>query len=70
MCTGGPISWPLRSPDLSPLHFLSWSYVKNKLYSSKVMSIQHVGVFMATAELQVGCIPRYKRAHIKIVYTK
>ena len=25
---GGPISWPPRSPDLTPLDFFFWGYVK------------------------------------------
>ena len=25
---GGPISWPLRSPDLTPLNFYLWSTLK------------------------------------------
>uniref|UniRef100_V5G1N2 DUF4817 domain-containing protein n=1 Tax=Anoplophora glabripennis TaxID=217634 RepID=V5G1N2_ANOGL len=29
---GGPISWPPRSPDLTPLDFFVWGYVKDKVY--------------------------------------
>jgi len=25
--TNGPIKWPLRSPDLTPLDFFSWGYL-------------------------------------------
>ena len=31
----GPISWPPRSPDLTPLDFFFWSYVKKKVYHPK-----------------------------------
>lgn len=28
----GPISWPPRSPDLSPLDFYLWGHTKNEVY--------------------------------------
>jgi hypothetical protein len=28
--------WPPRSPDITPLHFLMWSYVKSTVYESPV----------------------------------
>jgi hypothetical protein len=30
-----PISWPFRSPDLIPLNFLLWDYVKEHMYYSQ-----------------------------------
>jgi hypothetical protein len=27
-----PIPWPLRSPDLTPLDFFSWGFVKDRVY--------------------------------------
>jgi hypothetical protein len=33
---GGPITWPPCSPDLTPLNFLLWGYVKDKVYSQRV----------------------------------
>ena len=33
---GGPISWPPRSPDVTPLDFFLWSYVKSRVYESQV----------------------------------
>ena len=32
---GGPIPWPRRSPDLSPLEFFLWGYIKNIVYAEK-----------------------------------
>ena len=34
--TGGPIPWPPRSPDLSPLDFFLWGYIKNIVYAEKI----------------------------------
>lgn len=28
----GPVSWPARSPDITPLDFYLWGYVKNEVY--------------------------------------
>jgi len=39
---GGPISWPPRSPDLSPLDFFLWGYIKNIVYAEKIRNIQHL----------------------------
>jgi len=30
--TQGPIRWPARSPDLTPMDFFLWGYLKNKVY--------------------------------------
>ncbi|EFN89314.1 hypothetical protein EAI_05291, partial [Harpegnathos saltator] len=31
----GAIEWSARSPDLSPLDFFLWGYLKNKVYATK-----------------------------------
>ena len=33
---GGPHHWPARSPDLSPLDYCVWGWVKELVYSVKV----------------------------------
>lgn len=30
---GGPVPWPPRSPDLTPLDFFLWGYIKNYVYA-------------------------------------
>ena len=32
---GGPINWPARSPDLTPLDFFLWGYVKDEVYRTR-----------------------------------
>jgi len=39
---GGPIPWPPRSPDLSPLDFSLWRYIKNIVYAENIRNIQHL----------------------------
>lgn len=33
---GGPLLWPPRSPDITPLDFFFWGYVKERVYATKV----------------------------------
>jgi len=32
----GPIEWPPRSPDLPPLDFYVWGYMKDKVYAVQI----------------------------------
>jgi hypothetical protein len=41
---GGPIAWPPRSPDLTPLDFFLWGYVKSIVYQVKIKDLQHLTV--------------------------
>lgn len=36
---GGPISWAPRSPDLTPLDFCLWGYIKTNIYKTKVKDL-------------------------------
>ncbi|CAH1975825.1 unnamed protein product [Acanthoscelides obtectus] len=33
--TNGPIQWPPRSPDLNPLDYFLWGYLKNQIYKRR-----------------------------------
>jgi len=35
---GGTISWPPRSPDLTPMDFFVWGYLKERVYHQEVNS--------------------------------
>ena len=39
---GGPIAWPPRSPDLTPLDFFLWRHVKNVVYINPVNTRQEL----------------------------
>jgi hypothetical protein len=39
---GGPIAWPHRSPDLTPLAFFFQGYVKNIVYQVKINCLQRL----------------------------
>lgn len=36
----GPIEWPARSPDLTPLDFFLWGYLKSKVYKEKPQNLE------------------------------
>jgi hypothetical protein len=35
----GPIAWPPRSPDLTPLDFFLWGYIRDLVYQTKVQDV-------------------------------
>ncbi|XP_036145604.1 uncharacterized protein LOC118646565 [Monomorium pharaonis] len=39
---GGPLRWPPRSPDLSPLDFFLWGYLKEKVYAKQPENVEEV----------------------------
>jgi len=38
----GPTPWPPRSPDITPLDFFLWEYVKDKVFSTPVPDITNL----------------------------
>lgn len=36
---GGPIAWPPRSPDFTPLDFFAWGFIKHVVYMRKVRNL-------------------------------
>lgn len=38
----GPIAWPARSPDLTPLDFFLWGYIKTKVYIKNPQNIDYL----------------------------
>lgn len=39
---GGPVTWPPRSPDLNPLDYFLWGYLKHLVYSVRVDNLQQL----------------------------
>ena len=46
---GGPVAWPARSPDLTPLDIFLWGHVKSVLYINPVNTRQELIERMFTA---------------------
>lgn len=38
----GPLEWPARSPDLTPLDFFLWGYLKSKVYVNKPPNLEEL----------------------------
>ncbi|GBM72594.1 hypothetical protein AVEN_24050-1 [Araneus ventricosus] len=39
---GAVMAWPPRSPDITPLDFYLWGYVKQHMYSERINDINHL----------------------------
>jgi hypothetical protein len=52
----GPQKWPPRSPDLSPIVFHVWGYIKNMEYEHKVHKINY---FSEYSMLQDASTPQF-----------
>ena len=37
---GGPTTWPPRSPDLIPIYFFRWGYIKDIVHSTPVSDLK------------------------------
>ncbi|GFX13878.1 putative LOC100569746 [Trichonephila clavipes] len=38
----GPVNWPPRSCDLTPLDYFLWDYVKSLVYADKPQTLDHL----------------------------
>nr|XP_022908494.1 uncharacterized protein LOC111419849 [Onthophagus taurus] len=56
---GGPIPWPPRSPDLNPLDFFLWGFMKDRVYATEVNTIDELRhrITAATEDIR----PRFPR---------
>ena len=50
---GGPIAWPPRSPDLTPLDFFCWGHMKSLVYETPVETQQDL---VARIQVAAGII--------------
>ena len=39
---GGPVEWPPRSPDLSPLDFFLWGHLKRRVYRNRPANLEEL----------------------------
>ncbi|GFS86310.1 putative transposable element [Trichonephila clavipes] len=66
----GPVNWPPRSCDLTPLDYFLWGYVKSLVYADKPQTLDHLednirGRYTATnvaksrrkLDVQIGLLP-------------
>jgi hypothetical protein len=46
---GGPVPWPPRSPDLTPMDYFLWGYIKSKVYETPPTSQDDLKARITTA---------------------
>lgn len=46
---GGPMAWPARSPDLNPLDYFMWGYIKQVVYRGDVHDQQRTKTLIVDA---------------------
>eukprot|EP00731_Ephydatia_muelleri_P034096 Em0047g15a len=44
---GGPLEWPARSPDLTPMDFWLWGYLKEKVYAHNPKTVDQLQAVIA-----------------------
>lgn len=59
--------WPARSPDLNPLDFFFWSFLKEKIYQTPVVDIIDLEFRIDAAFLQVtpGMLERCQESVVR-----
>jgi hypothetical protein len=79
---GGPIRWPPRSPDLTPLDYFLWDYVKDRVCLTPMNDLAdlraHIRETIATVSMDIlertwqeieyrfHIIPATNRAHVEV----
>jgi len=54
---GGPVAWPPRSPDLTPLDYYLWGHMKTLVYETKVDSRAALRRRIFAAAQQIRILP-------------
>lgn len=64
---GGTIAWPARSPDLTPIDFFLWGYVKEKVYKVKPTTVvdMQMRIRQAFRDITPEILTRVKLSFIK-----
>ncbi|GFV43715.1 transposable element Tc3 transposase [Trichonephila clavipes] len=52
----GPVNWPPRSCDLTPLDYFLWGYVKSLVYAGKPQTLDHLegNIRRVIADIRLG----------------
>ena len=50
----GPIDWPARSPNLTPMDFFFWGVLKDKVYSRKPRSVEELKNYIRVAFQEIN----------------
>ena len=64
----GPTAWPPRSPEITPLDFFLWGFVKDVVYSTKVANLQEL-LFQITAACTLVDANMLSQTRQELVYS-
>ena len=62
----GPVQWPPRSCDLTPLDYFLWGYVKSLVYANKPATLQELGANIEREIAGISAFPIYAKEWSKI----
>ncbi|GFV62689.1 DUF4817 domain-containing protein [Trichonephila clavipes] len=62
----GPVNWPPRSCDLTPLDYFLWGYVKSLVYADKLQTLDHFkdNIFRVIADIRPQMLEKKKSSKI------
>lgn len=61
--SGGPISWPDNSPDLTPMGYFFWGYIKHRVFQSRPTDIEDLKNRIITVCKEMS-IPLFGKARL------
>lgn len=68
---GGPMAWPARSPDLTPLDFFLWGYIKSLVYQEPPTTPENMQerITRAFGQVTIGMLTRVQESFRKRIRT-
>ncbi|GFT75329.1 uncharacterized protein TNCV_967801 [Trichonephila clavipes] len=64
----GPVNWPPRSCDLTPLDYFLWGYVKSLVYADKLQTLDHLedNIRCVIADIRPQMLKNHRKLDVQI----
>ncbi|GFX37292.1 putative DD41D transposase [Trichonephila clavipes] len=64
----GPVNWPPRSCDLTPLDYFLWGYVKSLVYADKPQTLDHLedNIRRVIADIRPQMLENHRKLDVQI----
>ncbi|GFU90321.1 uncharacterized protein TNCV_4947031 [Trichonephila clavipes] len=64
----GPVNWPPRSCDLTPLDYFLWGYVKSLVYADKLQTLDHLedNIRRVIADIRPQMLENHRKLDVQI----
>ncbi|GFX71695.1 uncharacterized protein TNCV_4131411 [Trichonephila clavipes] len=69
----GPVNWPSRSSDLTPLDYFLWGYVKSLVYADKPQTLDHLedNIRRVIADIRPQMLEKsHRKSNVQIDYIR